>query len=90
MSRTRSVRARRDASGISPCTSTLITLRLRDDRLTTGFSASSGKVMIRSTSFRMSWSALLLSAPLASSAVTVPTPSRAWEVSFLTPSTPPI
>ena len=67
------------ASGTSPYTARLMTLDLRVCWRTTGFSASSGKVTMRSTSAFTSSSSSWTLKPSSTSMETTPNPSRAVE-----------
>jgi len=74
-SRTCSLRACRALGDACPYSTTVSTLRLFQTIRTRGSSASSGNVVMRSTSALTSWATFLTSAPTMTSAVTRPEPS---------------
>jgi len=83
----RSACSRRARVDSSPYTTTEITSRRLRSLLITGSSASSGKVVMRSTAFLMSWSTRSGSSPSRTVAVTVAMPSDASAWISLMPST---
>ncbi len=80
--------SRSTRSGTPPWTTTEMTSLRFSTFVITGFSASSGKVMIRSTSLFTSCRTRSTSSPVATSAVTTPAPSAAVDLISLIPSTP--